>query len=97
MKSCPQQSDELVLRSDGCVDVRLAAAALWLTAHLSPSSGRGAWRQLLGKRCSQLLAAYPSSLEEDSAALARGGLASMEASVIAYRIGKKQVLRRWGR
>lgn len=38
-KDCPAMAEELVLRTDGTLDVRLAALALWLTHTLTADAG----------------------------------------------------------
>ena len=48
--------------------------------------------ELLAARYEQLLAAYPTTLEEDLALASAGGLKIEQEMAVAYRSGKKRIL-----
>jgi hypothetical protein len=74
--SCPPSTPELVLRTDGCIDIRIptvlaavldAAAAAGVNGSNGSSNARLAavLSDLVRRRCQQLLLQMPTSLQED--------------------------------
>jgi hypothetical protein len=90
------------------IDSRLleAAQALLMAGRGSPTGQPMSLPDFLRRRCEQLLAGFPTSLEEDeqvlrelqnsraapSALLPEGGRHQQLATAVAYRLGKKRVL-----
>lgn len=83
--------ERLVVTAEG-LDGRVPAAVAAALAAV-PSGAGGSVEGVLAARCRQMLDAFPTTLEEDAAALAAAAEADGAAgSALRYRMGKKAIL-----
>ena len=96
----PEEAYRRLVVSAGGFDGRLLQAAGAALEAVAPPALAGAaggreagegLRELLAARCSELLARYPTSAEEDEALLAGNPPPRLETA-LRYRLGKKRVL-----
>lgn len=99
-----------MLRRDGAVDVRLPAVLAALLDAAAAAGGGGdpaelpslpaALRDVLARRCRELLGSFATTAEEDEQLLARqsgggGDAGGLMPALLQYRLGKKRLLQQW--